>query len=515
MRVERALQRGCRACDSAMSGSRESPRKATHTQDRGTERRFSEILANSTAHDAPPHKRPRRPRRTLKEEVADDLVFIRMTPHTNTETQAGPSHTRKLKGEPARLARRNSMSVKGMRRVSSLRDGAPAYPHDDIPDDVLYRHCSDQVPPVVRMKHLLSWTLHRSIPQALANAPLPKLGKRRHGQVRPGDDAELAMLAPIPPEALHQLTEQEKQHIAEVSPILQRVVQDTLRDLNDGLIGISWLRHEEKNNVRSLKPHPRNESNRQAEKQLQGMLEQLNSELASWKEHEAEIDVIHEEAEALEAKAVSLREHAASKRKGRGQIDDGAGVDEEQALADEVELARFQPSDTNAERAWTWADADDNARRQLTLVESVFASIEKLNHAVACRDPSEDTDLQGTEVDVRLNSLEWSVDKIYHRLHSIEQLDELSSAYIRRVSNRAAQALFERTTAGLATFSGSRSEAGVDEFATSAVTQQRLDALLAGIRDASDTSHGSVQHGSALPTDSHQLLRALARGPRT
>ena len=255
-----------------MSGARGSPRKGPDTAERVTERRFSDILEEDAGNHAP-NKRPRRPRKTLREEVADDLVFIRMTPQaqaTGSPPNNGTAVNAAVRPEPRaplpRPPRRNSMNVKGMRRVSSLRDGAPAYPHDDIPDDVLYKHCSDQVPPVVRMKHLLSWTLHRSIPQALAEASLPRLGRRRHGKSRWDQDDELALLAPIPPDVSRELNDLERQHIAEVSPILHRVVQETLRDLNDGLIGISWLRHVKKCASRTHHPHPRNASNRHADK---------------------------------------------------------------------------------------------------------------------------------------------------------------------------------------------------------------------------------------------------------
>lgn len=504
-----------------MSGARRSPRKAPNAVGRGFERRFSDILEEDARNDAP-NKRPRRPRKTLREEVADDLVFIRMTPQPEeAEFQSNKNIAidERTRSDPrvpiSRPLRRNSMSVKGMRRVSSLRDGAPAYPHDDIPDDVLYKHCSDQVPPVVRMKHLLSWTLHRSIPQALAEASLPRSGRRRHAKSRLDEDAELALLAPIPSDVTRELSELERQHIAEVSPILRRVVQDTLRDLNDGLIGISWLRHVQKNTSRTLHPHPRNESNRHAEKQLMGMLEQLQNELTSWKEHEADIGRIHEEVDALDAMTAEIREQASSKRKGRIQADDDAEVDEEQALADEVEWSR---SGAPHATAWTWDDADTDARRQLNLVQTVLTSTDKLNHAVAAQqslDTSRDIDLQGTEVDTRLGSLELSIDKIYRRLHTMEQLDDLSEKYIRRVSNRAAQTLLERTSAGLATFSGIKSDSDTSDLASSAVAQQQLDTLLSGIRDPNDTAHDPVQTSAVLPNDSHQLVRALARGPPT
>lgn len=182
-----------------MSGARRSPDRPLNTNRGVSERFFPDILADE-AQATLPNKRQRRPRNTMGEEVAGDLIFIRMKPPAD-EAIAGPSQPAadrsRRRNEVARSrppvsrVRRDSMSVKGLRRVSSLRDGAPAYPHDDIPDDVLYKHCSDQVPPVVRMKHLLNWTLHRSIPQALAEAPPPRIGRRRrHGKIHPGDDAD-------------------------------------------------------------------------------------------------------------------------------------------------------------------------------------------------------------------------------------------------------------------------------------------------------------------------------------
>ena len=513
-----------------MSGARRSPDRPLNTNRGVPERFFPDILADE-AQATLPNKRQRRPRNTMGEEVAGDLIFIRMKPPAD-EAIAGPSQPAadrsRRRNEVARSrppvsrVRRDSMSVKGLRRVSSLRDGAPAYPHDDIPDDVLYKHCSDQVPPVVRMKHLLNWTLHRSIPQALAEAPPPRIGRRRrHGKIHPGDDADLSLLSPIPPEASRELTEQDRQHVAEVSPILLKLMQDTLRDLNDGLIGISWLRHAKKDESRPLQPHPRNESNRHAEQQLSGMLEQLRNELTSWKEHEFAIQRIDEESEAVEAMATQLREQITTRRRSRAQSDESAfnsaDGDEEQALADEVERARMGAHGTDASAlSWAWEDADEDAQRQLDLAQSVLVSTESLNHAVASQTSSDiarDTSLDGTEVDARLHTLEYDVDKIHRRLHAVAQLDELSNEYIRRVSSRAAQALHERTSAGLASFSDSLADAtsGAD-LASSATAQRRLDTLLANVRDTNDPStHQSIESPAVLPTDSHQLLRALAR----
>ena len=74
-----------------MSGARGSPRKGPDTAERVPERRFSDILEEDAGNHAP-NKRPRRPRKTLREEVADDLVFIRMTPQAQATGSVSYTH---------------------------------------------------------------------------------------------------------------------------------------------------------------------------------------------------------------------------------------------------------------------------------------------------------------------------------------------------------------------------------------------------------------------------------------
>ena len=123
------------APQSTMSGARRSPDRPLNTNRGVSERFFPDILADE-AQATLPNKRQRRPRNTMGEEVAGDLIFIRMKPPAD-EAIAGPSQPAadrsRRRNEVARSrppvsrVRRDSMSVKGLRRVSSLRDGAPAY----------------------------------------------------------------------------------------------------------------------------------------------------------------------------------------------------------------------------------------------------------------------------------------------------------------------------------------------------------------------------------------------------
>ncbi|KOS16179.1 kinetochore protein mis13 [Malassezia pachydermatis] len=410
--------------------------------------------------------------------ATDAAASIRRPPRQRTETSSRP---------PVSGPRRTSMNIKGMRRTSSLRDGAPAYPHDDIPDDILYRHCSDQVPPVVRMKHLLCWTLHRSLAQALGESPMPRLSRRRHGKSRAVEDGGLSLLHEVPKEAAHTLSEHEKQQIAEVSPLLRKVIDETMRDLNDGLIGISWLRHAKSKESHPLQPHPRNQSNRQAVKQLSGMLHQLDTELASWKEYEDMMQRLHAEADQMEAQAAHIREQATERRKGRASasnVSSDTEADEEQVIAEEVE--RGLSGSREATLPWTLDDADEHTRRQLDLVQTIVSATDELNQAVLADDHashSTRTDLAGTEVDPRLDTLELSVDKLHQRLHVLYQMERLAHDYIQRISHRAAHALQERTSASLASFSGTSLDTEGTDPAMSAQAQKRLDTLLAGIHD--------------------------------
>lgn len=383
--------------------------------------------------------------------------------------------------------------------MSSLRDGTPAYPHIDVPDQALYRHLSDQAPPVVRMKHLLNWTLHRSIPQALGEAPMPRLGKAS------AHNAELALLHAIPPHAARALTEQEKQKLAETAPLLRKVIDDTLRDLNDGLIGISWLNQSKDHEPRSLQPHPRNQSNAHAAQQLEGMQQQLHAELAAWEAQEECLQRIQVEAERYTQLAAEVREQSA-KDKGRASAT-GDDADEDDAIAAEIDAALASHAAEDAEHGvlWTAADLDEATRAHLALADEVLQAAHELNAAaVAKRDQEPGSDIPGTETDAHLRTLELRADEIEMRLHAVGQLDALAAKYLGQVATRASQALQERTSAGLASFAAPQGE----EDATEPSEQQRLDALLAGVRAPSE---GAPPEPAVPHADARELLRALAR----
>ncbi|WFD33213.1 RNA helicase [Malassezia cuniculi] len=396
---------------------------------------------------------------------------------------------------PRRPARRDSLNIKGLRRVSQLRDGTSAYPHADVPDEALYRHCSDQVPPVVRMKHLLNWTLHRSTEQALGGA----LPQRR---IRPGrKDPSDALLSPPPAHVQSPVSEYDSQKYAEAAPIITRVIDETLRDLNDGMIGISWLQ-QSRERPQQLQPHPRNESNKNAVKQLEGMLSQLEKEYEAWNAQERAIDALDQETRALTEQVNKLRA-------ARGSADEDAEIMDQSVRAlDGKDVLTDIPS-----LAWKLDDVDEQTKAHLEYALGVLHSVAALDEQVASQDTSAGT--PGSELDPRIQDLEFAADRLESQLYSVVQLDELAQRYIAQVSARAAQTLAERATAGLATFTGTdtltRLESESDEplgQSDVAIRQQRLDELMAGVRDSCPSDSAEVS--SVTHSDTRELLRALA-----
>ena len=472
----------------------------------------------------------------MREEQVDDLIFTREPEAPGTARARrrraqdtagaseaglglGPAPGTSAAGSRASrppVARRSSINVKGTRRVSSLRDGAPAYPPAQVPDDTLYRHLSDQAPPVVRMKHLLGWTLHRSMAQALGEENVPRSKPRSHDDA---GDSESLLAAP-PERATRALSDKERQMFAEAAPLIRKVLDETLRDLNEGLIGISWLHQSHGKEDKALQPHPRNQSNAHAAQQLEGMLTQLDGELRAWHEQEDTVAQLERETEKIEAAAALVRERSA-RSGGRGRA--GASEPEEEAALDE-EVERVLRGGTSHPTgdgdgdeedasvpeplAWRYDELDEQTRQHLDYARTTLDAAEDLNAAL-----TSNTERPGTELDARVPGLEFTVDSAHARLHPVVQLAELAKRFLTAVSGRAAQSLQERTSAGLATFSGAAAASrDTDEASEEAQHQRRLDALLAGIRDPHGAADGP--EAAAAPADTKDLLRALAaKGP--
>ncbi|WFD31605.1 hypothetical protein MSPP1_002644 [Malassezia sp. CBS 17886] len=365
------------------------------------------------------------------------------------------------------------------------------------------------------MKNLLSWTLQRSVPQALGEAPLPRMSRRLarpdalgpgHSDTRTRGDGT-GLLEPLPGRLERRLTDLEEQKLAEAAPIVRKVIDETLADLNEGLIGISWLHQSKGKEVEALQPHPRNISNSHAAEQLNGILQKLHTELRTWSGHETDVEQVQREAADISARAARMGEQP-TKRRGRASAADD--VDEDAAIEKEISDALRQATQhSNDARAWSLEDTDEATRTQLALADGVMSTTAALDDAVQAHAQGDARmhALQGTETDERVGDMEFYVDSMQARLHTLSQLDTTARSYLTQVSTWASQALRDRTTAEKA----GEGRAMEERSALAGAEEERLDALLAGIRDAGDDGAGeATDTTAAAAADTRGVLRALA-----
>lgn len=149
------------------------------------------------------------------------------------------------------------MGLKSQRRVSSLRDGTIAYPHASIPDSDLFRHCSNTLPPLVRMRHLSAWVLNRGIEDALkghldsktakAIADSKSFGSSTNGSAATKGKGKEKVPAP-PPLALtggkhahvKELSSKEKLELAKAKGSIEVALRRTLGDIDSTKIDLTW-----------------------------------------------------------------------------------------------------------------------------------------------------------------------------------------------------------------------------------------------------------------------------------
>lgn len=412
--------------------------------------------------------------------------------------------------EAEEQSRRSSLNLKGQRRVSSLRDGTAAYPHEDVPDHELFRHCSDQLPPVVRMKHLVAWILKRSLDIASGKVELP---------VRSRDAAKKAKGKAKESNELPVFTEAELRLVRSRDSELATVLEQLLADLNDGVFGISWMGHTDEASSKQLQPHPRNESNRKAAAQLSAIVESMSNESQTWSKELTRLEDYEAETSRLE----KLLEDDSTAESGDVIAWDRQDLDEAglQQLRD-AEAAIDWLSRLQADGATEAAKAKPRSKGRT----SKAASAKQDN----------DTDLKGTEHDPRWNDVEFNVDLLRSRSHQFAQLESLANRYVRTVSAHAAQALRDRTSSSsaLAGTSSSSAKASRRKTATGSKNghggSERLEVLLSGVRESRSITQPSTDANAAADqstadvstsvvavepdeSDPTDLLRALARLP--
>ncbi|CBQ69155.1 conserved hypothetical protein [Sporisorium reilianum SRZ2] len=416
--------------------------------------------------------------------------------------------------EAEQQSRRTSLTLKGQRRVSSLRDGTVAYPHEDVPDHELFRHCSDQLPPVVRMKHLVGWILKRSLDIASGKKELP---------VRPRDAAKKSKGKAKESNELPVFSEAELKLVRSRDSELAAVLEQLLTDLNEGVFGVNWMGQNDETDKKHLQPHPRNESNRKAAAQLSAIVDAMRTESQAWSKEQTRLEDYEAETARLEAllEQVSIAESGDVIAWDRADLDDAGLQQLRDAEAAVAWLQRLQGDDGATE-------APKPKPRSKGRTSKAAAA------AAAARQDDDNADLKGTEHDPRWSDVEFNVDLLRSQSHQFAQLESLAGRYIRTVSAHAAQALRDRTSSSSALSAGtSSSSAKARRRKTAAGSKNagaRLEVLLSGVREsraissqprseagAADQSVADVSASTAAvepdESDPTDLLRALARMP--
>jgi len=365
------------------------------------------------------------------------------------------------------VGRKSSGTVKAYRRTSLLTDGTPAYPHPKISDADLYRHCSGELKPQERMRHVVGWTLERS----------------RKDMKNSGGELSAKYRGP-----------------------LMAALESTLLDLNQGSLKIDW-RQRQKGKEKAINssssderarrkksiPHPRNEANLKAQLQLVKTVRDMQQEEKTWEEVQAELKAFEEETMRLKEKQDSL------------------GVEDETMNALDV-------TSMEGDEEWSPEDAIrmEKARRALVL-EQEWATgssqgekvIRKASEYISVgQEQQQQAATLGTELDLRWRDVEFKSDLLRAKAHSFAQLSALSQRYIRAISARGAKALQEMT------------QGNSQDNESSSQNQVNLDRILSSIRtiedergeddDENDDHEQQRDQGGIGDVSDGDILRALA-----
>ncbi|SPO48594.1 uncharacterized protein PSANT_06285 [Moesziomyces antarcticus] len=394
-----------------------------------------------------------------------------------------PPHGR----EAAEQSRRSSLNLKGQRRVS------------------------DQLPPVVRMKHLVGWILKRSLDIARGKAELP---------VRSRDAAKKAKGKAKEADELPMFSEAELKLIRSRSGEFDSVLQQLLTDLNDGVSASAGMGATDEKEGKRQTPHPRNESNRKASAQLSAIVEAMRNESLAWSKELTRLEDYEAETSRLEALVDD-----------EGAAESGDVIAWDRHDLDEAGLQQLR----DAEAAMEWLqklEAEDAADAP----KAKSRTKGRASRAAQARGADDDNEqLQGTEHDPRWADVEFNVDLLRSRSHQFAQLESLASRYVRTVSAHAAQALRDRTSSSsaLAGTSSSSAKRGRRKAATDTNdgghgSSERLEALLSGVRESRSISTTGAESRPSAPdqsvadvsastfvepdeSETTDLLRALAR----
>lgn len=402
-----------------------------------------------------------------------------------------------------------------------MREASNSYPHPGIPDKELYRHISAEASVENKLRTLAGWALERSRLELLANlpsssaAPMTPKGKRK----RQDDQA---------PNGDHsQWTAQERKILERCRPTLEKVMLNTMRDLQEGNIDLSWLAESDSQTSSSTdataakRPNPENETNAALAETLSAQADALRAENAKWEEETRRIEAYETETAELVKAAASLstpkalldmlgpdvtRPPRSSTSKSEAAFASALSWREEDLGPQDAQMLALAREALAAEDDWmaqtgrySSAPTSEEAEVLRTALQTAGESIHpsarrKSRSRTSTQDDAVDRDrhsrLLGTELDPRWQDFAFNADLLHAHTHLWDQLCLLSKRYTDSISSRAAQALkrlaFGQAEADSDHASSSAAESSNPE-STSAearrVERQRRDRLLTDLRE--------------------------------
>ncbi|KAL9937746.1 hypothetical protein V8E36_003291 [Tilletia maclaganii] len=401
-----------------------------------------------------------------------------------------------------RTSRRSSLTTKGDRRRSSLRDGrTPAYPHRNVPANELYRHVSAQAGPLPRLKAIFGWILERGVEggskgllEPIAAPPLPdptpvqppedKKGKK--GSKKP--NANLVPARPPPQPVLNDADRAELAATASQAVLFRSVLSaslsKTVADLTSPASTISdlnWITRPQPGRSSAAKasegkvPHPRNVAHAALIARLEGSLVGLQAELKRWSDMEVAVEAMEQDNDELEVKLEALRQQ--NQQALDGQAPNGSSMstaaNHNKGKAPARGSITAEATLAGEEEAWVTSELGEEQQARYRFALSVLRGPDT-DGADVQHTPSKDKgraeettpsrrkgkrkrdseagDLAGGEghPGARLRDAiagaEWKIDQLRSSAHTLSQLDAISARYMQAISLRLGDALKDITS---------------------------------------------------------------------
>lgn len=380
------------------------------------------------------------------------------------------------------------------------------------------------MPPVARMKHLASWTLERARAEVLEATPAAGLGrptapkgKRAAAKADQGKGTG--------DEGSGAWSSQEKKVLERCRSSLEKVMLDTLRDLSDQKINISWTAAAAaaKGSAGSTpqpRPNPLNESNKALAEQLGSLVAALRSENARWEEERKEIEAFEEVTASMLGAGASIGAATSRDVTSAAPSSSSSKLDELDWTTEELDpsMTRMMQDARRAlalEENWLPAAASSEADSNTiaTAIRAAAAAKRKAeeDNLAAQRKGKRKSEMipslskedeamiiAGTNLDPRWADVEYRSDVLHSHTHIADRLSLLSSSYTSSISARAAQALRQLAfapgdaaeaaaagaEAGTSSSSSSQQQRGAEGSESRKAARERRERILRGIRES-------------------------------